>query len=214
MTEEEWLECEYPTPMLTLLEGKVSDRKLRLFACAGCRSVWSLLANNECRRAVELAELVADDPQLESQLAADCQAIWDLSATHQGVVADPNSREGAAHNAAKYTTTGKMFHVKWAAHAVRVLAARSGTSLWQVGLLHDIFGNPFRPVTINPSWLTSTVLALTTGIYEEKAFDRMPILADALQDAGCDNEAILQHCRGPGPHVRGCFLIDLVLGKG
>ena len=62
-------------------------------------------------------------------------------------------------------------------------------------------GNPFRPITLNPSWLTSTVLALANGIYEEKAFDRMPILADALQDAGCDNEDILNHCRQPGEHV-------------
>jgi hypothetical protein len=79
-------------------------------------------------------------------------------------------------------------------------------------LLRDIFGNPFRQVTLNPAWLTSTVLALATGIYEEKAFDRMPILADALQDAGCDSEEILQHCRQPGEHVRGCWVVDL-LGK-
>jgi hypothetical protein len=68
-------------------------------------------------------------------------------------------------------------------------------------------------VVINPTWLTSTVLALANGIYQEKAFDRMPILADALQDAGCDNEDILNHCRQPGEHVKGCFVVDLLLGK-
>ncbi len=81
------------------------------------------------------------------------------------------------------------------------------------GLLRDIFGNPFRPVAFDPAWLTSTVSALATGIYTERAFDRLPILADALQDAGCDNEDILSHCRGPGPHVRGCWAVDLLTGR-
>src|SRR6476646_1979241 len=80
----------------------------------------------------------------------------------------------------------------------------------QAQLLHDIFGNPFRPVAPAPEWLTSTVVALAEGIYQDRAFDRMPILADALQDAGCDNEDILNHCRLVGTHVRGCWAIDLV----
>jgi hypothetical protein len=80
-------------------------------------------------------------------------------------------------------------------------------------LLRDIFGNPFHPASINPSWLTSTVVALAEGIYQDRAFDRMPILADALQDAGCDNEDILNHCLQPGEHVRGCWALDLILGK-
>jgi hypothetical protein len=82
-----------------------------------------------------------------------------------------------------------------------------------VALLRDIFGNPFRPVEADPAWLTSDVVALARGIYEEKAFDRMPILADALQDAGCNNDDVLAHCREPGEHVRGCWVVDLVLGK-
>ncbi len=84
----------------------------------------------------------------------------------------------------------------------------------QATLLRDIFGNPFRPVTLDPAWLTSDVLALARGIYEERAFDRMPILADALQDAGCTNEEVLKHCRNTSlTHVRGCWVVDLVLGK-
>ncbi len=103
-------------------------------------------------------------------------------------------------------------------------------------LLRDIVGNPFR--SLNPpwlmseegskvrdwpqfanlrfkiEWLTTDVLALATGIYEDRAFDRMPILADALQDAECDNDDILTHCRdAKGVHVRGCWVVDLVLGK-
>ena len=84
----------------------------------------------------------------------------------------------------------------------------------QMHLLRDIFGNPFRPVAVDPAWLTSDVVMLAHGIYDEKAFDRMPILADALQDAGCANDDVLTHCRGAGPHVRGCWVVDLLLGKG
>jgi len=80
-------------------------------------------------------------------------------------------------------------------------------------LLRDIFGNPFRPVTPDPRWLTSTVIDLARTIYEERQWERMPILADALMDAGCDSEEVINHCRGPGPHVRGCFVVDLLLGK-
>jgi hypothetical protein len=80
-------------------------------------------------------------------------------------------------------------------------------------LLRDIFGNPFRPVACDTAWLTSDVIALACGIYDERAFDRTPILADALQDAGCDSADVLDHCRGAGPHVRGCWVVDLLLGK-
>ena len=83
----------------------------------------------------------------------------------------------------------------------------------QADLLRHIFGNPFKPFTLNHFWLTSTVIALAQQMYESRDFSAMPILADALQDAGCDNNEILLHCHGPGPHVRGCFLIDVLLGK-
>ena len=76
-----------------------------------------------------------------------------------------------------------------------------------------VFGNPFRPVALDPSWLTPTVLALAKGIYAERAFDRLPSLADALQDAGCENPEVLDHCRGPVPHVRGCFVVDLLTSR-
>ncbi|MBA4062425.1 MAG: hypothetical protein C0501_01720 [Isosphaera sp.] len=80
-------------------------------------------------------------------------------------------------------------------------------------LLRCVFGNPFRPVTAEPRWLTSTVVQLAAGVYADRAFDRLPILADALQDAGCDDDQVLTHLRGPGPHARGCWVVDLVLGK-
>ena len=80
-------------------------------------------------------------------------------------------------------------------------------------IIRDIFGNPFRPVTLDPDWRTTTAMQIARGMYDSRDFAAMPILADALQDAGCDNADILDHCRGSGPHVRGCWVADLVLGK-
>ena len=80
--------------------------------------------------------------------------------------------------------------------------------------LRDVVGNPFRPVTFSPSWRTDTAVSLARQMYESREFGAMPILADALQDAGCDNDAILTHCRdASATHVRGCWVVDLVLGK-
>jgi hypothetical protein len=79
--------------------------------------------------------------------------------------------------------------------------------------LRDIFGNPFRVITLDPGWLTPAVVALAQSIYDDRTFDRMPALAVALHDAGCNNEEILSHCRSEGPHVRGCWAVDLLLGK-
>jgi hypothetical protein len=86
-------------------------------------------------------------------------------------------------------------------------------SAMRCAILRDVFGNPFRPVAFDPSWRTDTVASLARGVYESRDFSPMPILADALQDAGCEDDAILSHCRGDGPHVRGCWVVDLVLGK-
>jgi len=83
-------------------------------------------------------------------------------------------------------------------------------------LFRDIFGNSIQATAIDPAWLTwngRTVPQLARAIYEERTFDRMPILADALEEAGCTDSNILDHCRGPGPHVRGCWVVDLLLGK-
>jgi hypothetical protein len=77
----------------------------------------------------------------------------------------------------------------------------------------DVIPNPFRPHEIDPGWQSSTVVGIAEQMYVSRDFSAMPILADALQDAGCEDEQILSHCRGEGPHVRGCWVVDLVLGK-
>ncbi|MBL8794488.1 MAG: hypothetical protein JNM56_11325 [Planctomycetia bacterium] len=79
--------------------------------------------------------------------------------------------------------------------------------------MREIFGNPFRPVPVDPTWRTPTAIAIAQAIYDERAFDRLPILADALEDAGCTHVDLLNHCRQPGEHVRGCWAVDLVLGR-
>jgi hypothetical protein len=84
---------------------------------------------------------------------------------------------------------------------------------YQADLVRDIFGNPFRPIAFSPEWRTDTALALAKQMYDSRVFSAMPILADALQDAGCDNDDILNHCRSEGLHVRGCWVVDLVLDK-
>ena len=98
--------------------------------------------------------------------------------------------------------------LRWAEYARR-------TREWatQVEIIRDIFGNPFRPVPFAPSWRTTTAVAVVRQMYDTRDFAAMPVLADALQEAGCDSNDILAHCRGPGPHVRGCWVVDLVLGK-
>ena len=104
--------------------------------------------------------------------------------------------------------------------AVHALSAPGGLADWttehapQSALLRDIFGNPFRPVAFDAAWRTSTAVALAARMYESREFSAMPILADALQDAGCDNDDVLNHCRDTNTtHVRGCWVVDLVLGK-
>jgi hypothetical protein len=84
----------------------------------------------------------------------------------------------------------------------------------QESIFRDIVGDPFRPVAFDVRWRTDDVLGLARAAYDDGAFARLPMLADALMDAGCDDEAILAHCRGPGPHARGCWVVDLALGKG
>jgi hypothetical protein len=83
----------------------------------------------------------------------------------------------------------------------------------QCSVLRELFGNPFRPVSFVPTWRAPTVVALAQGMYDDRRFDDMPLLADALEEAGCTEEAILKHCREPGEHVRGCWVVDLILDK-
>ena len=213
MTEKEWLVGANPHQMMDFMNRKEHSRKSRLVGCALCRSIWEDLGPAD-QHAVELAERYADGLVSKPELTAGSKKVARMSPAWG--VSRPTHRGSQ--------TAGAMQSVVEAVYWIKIAQAEKNPALsfdevrqliqkQEIELICCIFGNPFRPTTILPEWRTSTVLALATGIYEEKAFDRMPILADALQDSGCSNEDILNHCRGPGPHVRGCFLIDLILGK-
>ena len=209
MTEEEWLECGDPQPMLGMLQGRVSERKLRLFACACVRSGWHVLADPRHRQAVEVTEAYADGVGKKSDLKAARLAVLaarrELRDRLSGTSTQP--REVAEHNLS-YSISDLASERNYLRVVNQVLFG-----VEQHPLIRDIFGNPFRPVTFDARWRTSDVVGLARAIYDEQAFERMPILADALMDAGCEDEQIIGHCRGDGPHVRGCWVVDLVLGK-
>jgi len=201
----EWQKSAEPQAMLELLQlrGTVSKRKLRLFAAACSRRVWAWI-DPLGRAAVEMAESFADgfaSPEALRAARLACQgaggqAAWYAAATNPAI---------AARNAARSAQAGVAKNSLLGSEAAELLA--------QARLVRDIFGDPFQPFSFEPSWLTPAVVELAKTIYDDRDFDRMPKLADALVVAGCDNQEILVHCRTPGPHVRGCFVVDLILGK-
>lgn len=218
MTEREWLECTDPQEMLEFLRGKASERKLRLFTCAYCHPI---LQENE---AVQVAERFADGlatsaerkhARKEAVKAVNRSAGWgginDLMAVADSAIARILCPPGRI-----YRECGTLPRMVVA--AVRVVNAQASDDMKQAQamLLRDIFRNPYRPVVINPAiitWNDGTVPKIAQAIYDERAFDRMPILADALEEAGCTIPDILIHCRQPGEHIRGCWAVDLILGK-
>ena len=206
MTEQEWLECADPKPMLEFLRGKASDRKLRLFAVACCRRIWHLLVDERSWRAVDEAERFSDKSANHGELKDAHNAACKVERFGTGF-------EGRA--AVWATSADSMEASLMTVDAVWDIfsSADASESVAQAALLRCIFGNPFQPNAIDPSSLTPAVVQMAQAIYDDRVFDRMPALADALHDAGCDNAEILAHCRGPGPHVRGCWVVDMVLGK-
>jgi hypothetical protein len=208
MKEREWIKSKDPGALLLFLaQAKISERKRRLFGCACCRLIWHRLFRESLRNAVEVAEKFADGAIGREEI----EVVRDEMNAAAAEIDFVDELEDAADavRAVRDAVWGGDWQV--AQHAAR--CAWKAKKKSQVGLIRDIFGNPFRPVTINPAWRTSNVTALAQAIYDDRAFDRLPILADALEDAGCDNADILNHCRQPGVHVRGCWVVDLVLGK-
>jgi hypothetical protein len=205
MTEAEWLAAEAPLAMMQFLRGKVSDRKLRLFAVACCRRHSHLLPDDPSCKLVDAAERFADGNVGKEELKAAWVVAWDA-----GMVDVRNGTWTPGGQAARQVARDAAAS---GAYEGAIEVAHAAASQSECQLFRCIFGNPFRPVTLNPAWRTSNVTALATAIYDDRAFDRLPILADALEDAGCDNSDLLSHCRQPGEHVRGCWVVDLVLGR-
>lgn len=219
MTEAEWLVCAEPRDMVWALRGRVNlklkrnERKLRLFGVACCRRIWHLLDDDLARRAVAAADLYADGHGQLAEMLALSEALGRpeyLHVTRWTAVRVVSSRKPT------YTFMSGYWDGPDAltAHALGTPEAENAERVVQSHLLRDIFGNPFRPVSFSPVWRTDTAVALAKQMYDTCDFCAMPILADALQEAGCDNETVLTHCRSGGPHGRGCWVVDLVLGKG
>jgi hypothetical protein len=235
MTEAEWLACADPGPMLDFLRGKASERKQRLLCVACCRRIWHLLESESLKGAASVLERSAEQTvEVESLRAAASDAHpW---RSYPDEYLSRNARAAllvpayGIHYALLFCPD--LYGVRRALDffAIAVRAARDERRpdnrlppceeecAAQAALLRDIFGNPFRPLPrLAPAglaWESGTVPKLAATIYDERAFDRLPILADALEEAGCDAAELLSHLRGPGPHVRGCWAVDLVLGKG
>jgi hypothetical protein len=233
-TEEEWLACPAADSLLfRILELRASERKLRLFGCACCRLVWHYFVQPESKSAVEAAErfAVGEIPAEVMKAAADAAS----AVVRQGNPprrTDRGRREEyhehiAAVSAAEVARAEDEDGWPYWERLVEIPDRTLEIARYQrFGLngatmeaalcdrLRDIVGNPYRAVNVAPEWETATVLGLAQGILIERGFDRLPILADALEDVGCSEAELLAHCREPRVHVLGCWAIDLLLGHG
>jgi hypothetical protein len=207
VTEVEWLACTDPTPMLDFLRGRASNRKLRLFACACWRRAWRFLRSEADRDTIELAERFADSlatvAELPEPFDEDGKSAWPY-------VCYPPAVDAPYHSdVAAYMVACTVADSVDNSEVIFTTERRS-----QADLLRDVFGSvPIVARPIDNVWLTETITNLASMIYGNRAFDRMPELADALEDAGCTAADVLAHCRSQGPHVRGCWVMDLLLGK-
>jgi hypothetical protein len=221
--------------MLEFLQdtNRASDRKLRLFATACCRRIWHLFQHERSRTAVEKAEQFADDAIGYGHMTRAADALWTaIEAAPDPHLADADSAAGAA----AYYNDAHPGHTAATSASVNAAQASASDDNWETEkaiehsaqgvLLRDIFGAlPFRPLPLLPpglrDWHEGLIVRMANAIYDERSLPsgeldvaRLAVLADALEEAGCTDTELLDHLRGPGPHVRGCFVLDLLLGKG
>jgi hypothetical protein len=222
LTEDQWLTT---TDTAVLWEsddlwGKVSARKYQLYAVAWCRRIWDLFPTDQARRVVETLERVADGLADHEEL----EIAWRLATEGEG---DPHAGlsevQSYALSAALTCCRDKGYRLAGvaASYCLAAMAAQVGRQRRdyeaegraQCDIIREFFPNPFRLPTLDPSWLTGNVVGLGQAACDGPEFELLPVLADALEDAGCENTEMLEHCRGAGEHVRGCWLVDLILGK-
>jgi hypothetical protein len=197
MTEAEWLACDESRPMLDYLLRNAGDRKLRLLSCNCLRLLGDL--SSDLQRSLEYVEKGVDGLLRWDEVGSRVRRL-----AFQMNNRDTDSLPWTLLDSPADAVIGSVLHFDRASP----FEDRPVTDL-----LRESFGNPFRPVAFNPEWRTDTAVTLARTMYDAREFSAMPILADALQDAGCEDEHILTHCRAGGVHVRGCWVVDLVLGK-
>jgi hypothetical protein len=223
MNQRQWLKSDNPAAMLNFLRDRADERKARLFVCGCARALWEDLSP-QSRRMLQVAEEFADDPDpavRRRMLDAGAEASYEpfeddegpapsfvpasLTRTDQARIFMGNRLARLAAYARIWNAVPEMF--------VDAFNNRFPTTGW-VDEVRCVFGNPFRPARADPAWPAwngGTVRRLAESVYAGRAFDRLPVLADALEDAGCADADLLGHLRGPGPHARGCWAVDLLL---
>jgi hypothetical protein len=214
VTEEVWSICTEPGTMLHSLDGKGSERKLRLFGSACCRRISEFIPEERIKRLIGLNEEFADNRLDQSQYLA----AWHQAADAYRKFDNSLGTKSYAYAMGAVLGLGVRLDLVAVTNEIAELITQVLSPLFavieqehQAHLLRDIIGNPYQQQMLDRAWRTSTVLALASQVYETRDFSPLPILADALQDAGCDDEMILSHCRNPEQiHVRGCWLVDLL----
>jgi hypothetical protein len=236
VTEADYLTCSDPTKLLDYLRAdeKLSERKARLFAVACCRRIWHVLTDERSRQAVEVAERLADGHGDATEVDVHYDAAFSVFSTAKAA----DSYYGASDHTDQFAFAAAAWSLHPApdqafprdvagfAAEVRRTHPDPGISekAAQCNLLRDLFADPrASPARLDPAWLAwndGTVVRLAEGVYDERDptsgylnAARLGVLADALEDAGATETELLAHLRGPGPHVRGCWAVDALLGK-
>jgi hypothetical protein len=242
MSAERWITAGIPE-MLDLGARRISNRKLDLFNIWCCQILRPYLTDRRSIAAARFAERCLDDPAAQAEereeiLQAAKAAVSELIDWANSAASGPERRKrrvyaNAAHVAEQAVSNnvrnrGVLANSKHTAHVFGWAndderdplfglededGLRGVHQRMQEAIFREIVGNPFQPVEFDSRWRTSDVMGLAHAIYDEKGFLRLPILSDALMDAGCEDETILSHCRTPNIHVRGCWLVDLILRK-
>jgi hypothetical protein len=226
--EATWQGCTNPFEMVQFLIDKVSVRKLRLLACGCCRRLWHALPDQRSRRAVNVLDRLADGLADEAEATRARRAATCAYRTSRhgpgspATIASLAVRDAIAENWSGMLRWASVAEVWSCGGCHSEEEARQGAAAArarQAAVLREVVGNPFRPSLIAPAWLTPTVISLAQSAYEERHLPsgeldpvRLGILADALEEAGAD-AGLVGHLRGPGPHVRGCHVVDLLTGR-
>jgi hypothetical protein len=214
MTEGEWLACGEAIRLYREVREQISTRKHRLFLAACFRSVWDSLAA-DVQRVIQVNESFAEGQATAREMeraCLECKNIW--TELPMRII------ESLIERHPSFAPLDVVALEQSTRAEANLSVSRAECAFGHAQLFREVVGNPFRPITIDPTWLTSDVRLLAQAAYDERALRsghldnaRLAILADALEDAGCTDWDILDHCRGPGPHVRGCWVVDLILGK-
>jgi hypothetical protein len=228
-----WFEATSPAPMLAHLKAKATDRKLLLYAAACCRQAWHFVSDARLARLLATVEKAADKPLAERSRAAAQERCFtvadsDLDDMQQCLgyelwhaLKQPDERAVAsigewAAAAYGYAARGPESNSAASRRGTdrKFQRGKSAERARQVPLVRELFGDPFARAKMDPAWRTDTALAVARRAYDSRDFAALPILADALQDAGCEHEPLLNHLRDTSaPHYRGCWALDWVLGK-